>query len=142
MISHTKFQAAVREHQEGGGNTEFPLLALAIHLVITPLSEHPADKPLSESPWYRICKYHFGLYVALIEPSIETVQAGLLIALFEHVQCVENRAPITLNICATMMYALGVEDIIVPDPNREPGEITLEEEEIALTWWTMVLLDG
>lgn len=137
MISHTRFA----EGQAGGGNERFPLLVLTMHLIVTPYSEHPPTKLISDSPWYRAAKHHFGQYVALVEPSLELVQAGLLIALFEHTQCVASRATITLGVCGTLAHALDLENSSIQESIPVQEEMSPEKQEMALTWWSLFLLE-
>jgi hypothetical protein len=141
MISNTRFAEGLSEHQAGGGSMRFPLLVLAMHLIVTPYSEHPPTKLISDSPWYRAAKHHFGQYVALVEPSLELIQAGLLIALFEHTQCVASRAVITLGVCGTLAHALDLEKSVIQQSILVQEEMSPENQEMALTWWALLLLE-
>ncbi|KAF2801042.1 hypothetical protein K505DRAFT_355121 [Melanomma pulvis-pyrius CBS 109.77] len=145
MVSQSKFIDGIRKYEEGGGGVSFPLLVLAMHLVVTPYSEHPlpsSNSDLSKSPWYRACKYHLSQYAALMEPSIELIQAGLLIALFEHTQSIGNRALVTLGICGTLASALDMETLVIQQSVPSRGEMLPENQEMVLTWWSLLLLDA
>ena len=65
----------------------------------------------------------------------------MLIALFEHVQCVEQHAPATLGICVRLAYDLELGEVVARQSSRGPGEMVSEEEEIVLTWWGLSRLE-
>ncbi|PGH28097.1 hypothetical protein AJ80_00355 [Polytolypa hystricis UAMH7299] len=92
----------------------FLLLVMAIVLIL----ENPTDDSnysTNSSPvLYQVCKYHYSLFLSLKEPSTELVQAGLCIALYEHSQCISDRAYITIGTCARMASLLGLRPCSIP----------------------------
>lgn len=87
------------------------------------------------------CKSFFAQLVALGEPCIELIQAGVLIALFEHLQCVGDRALTTLGICMRLGYMLEIDEVVAAQADCEPGKMTPDDEEVVLTYWGLSQLD-
>lgn len=141
MISRTKVEKGQALFQKLDSNDAYLLLLLAMHIVITPFPDHPPAPSLEESPWYRICKYHFAQYVALATPSIELIQTGMLIALFEHLQCIGDRALTTVGICARLAFDLELDEVVARQANHEPGGMSPNDEEAVLTWWGLSRLE-
>lgn len=145
IITQAKFERERLKHFDNfhisQSSDKFLLIVFAMHLVVTPISQHPQAESITQSIWYRTCKYHFAQHVALSHPSLELIQAGMLIALFEHVQCVEQRALTTLGICVRLAYDLELDEVVARQSSRGPGEMVLEEEEIVLTWWGLSRLE-
>ncbi|KAF2003637.1 hypothetical protein P154DRAFT_532017 [Amniculicola lignicola CBS 123094] len=117
------------------------LFLLAAHLVVSPLSSHPGGKSDPDSDWYRTAKYHFGQCVAMSDPFIGIAQAGIMLALFEHTQCLNDRAHVTLGVASRILLALEIEETVSAVINRESGDVTSEEEEAVLTWWSLILME-
>ncbi|KAF2110659.1 hypothetical protein BDV96DRAFT_196758 [Lophiotrema nucula] len=141
MVPRAKLEKQRIDFNELEPTEDFALLILAMHLNVAQKDEHPKQDDLKNSPWYRACKYHFGQYVALSEPTLALVQAGMLIALFEYTQCIGDRAWTTLGISARLAYMLGIDDIVDRIHSWGSREILPEEEESILTWWGLLLLD-
>ncbi|KAF2465616.1 uncharacterized protein BDR25DRAFT_318464 [Lindgomyces ingoldianus] len=141
IVSQARMERGIKDFWNIVPDPGFLMLVLAMHLLVTPVSEHPKSTSLSDSSWYRACKYHYGQYVSLGEPSIELVQVGILIALFEHMQWVEDRAFVTLGICARVAYALKLNQVASQQSASQFKESTPELEEMLLTWRGLILLD-
>lgn len=141
MISSTRFD---KEHQlfkgfEPGGG--FTLSVLAMHLLVTPPGKHPPAKAMAESRWYRACKYYFMMAIAVEELEIGMVQAGILIALFEHMQQIDDRALFTLGVSARLAYTLELEDLVARQMCERQGSLNPEAEEAVRTWRCLTLLE-
>jgi hypothetical protein len=141
MISPVKFDEDYRLMNNFQPSSGFLLKSFAMHLIVTPPSNHPPVASISDSPWYRNCKYHFGQYVSVGECSLHVVQAGILIALFEHTQCVADCARLTLGICGRIAYELELDVFVTEQSTKEQVGMTVDEEEKWYTWWDMILLD-
>ncbi|KAF2676090.1 hypothetical protein K458DRAFT_410766 [Lentithecium fluviatile CBS 122367] len=141
MIPRAKFDKQRALFETMKADTSFLLHLSAMHLVVTPYTEHPPATSLQESAWYVACKSFFAQYVALSEPCIELVQAGILIALFECLQCIGDRALTTLGICSRMAYMLELDEVVAEQANCNPGEMSPENEEVVLTYWGLSQLD-
>lgn len=120
--------------------SKLQLLLLTMLLLSTRLTKEEMDAP-SEHHLYRACKYFFAHFVALGTPCIELIQSGMLISLFECMQCVEDRAPTTLGICIRLAYDLELDDAIAKQSSYKPGEMTPRDEEEVLTWWALQRLE-
>jgi hypothetical protein len=141
IISRTKFEKQRALFQTMESETSFLLQISALHLLVTPYTEHPPADSLEESAWYMACKSFFGQHVALGEPCVELIQAGVIIALFEHLQCIGDRALTTLGICTRLAYMLELDEVVAAQGQYEPGHMTPENEEIVLTYWGLSQLD-
>jgi hypothetical protein len=105
IISKAKLNKQIQEAETLNSKGAFMVLILAILL----LTEHPSthsDGALGLSELYQVCKYHFSLFLSLKDPSVELLQAGLCITLYEYAHCITERAYITIGICARMASLL------------------------------------
>jgi hypothetical protein len=141
IIPRTKFDRQRALFQTSQCTTSFLLQISAMHLLATPYAEHPPADSLEESAWYLACKSFFGQYVALGDPSIELMQAGVLIALFEHLQSIGDRALTTLGICTRLGYMLDLDEVVAAQGDCEPGGMTEDSEEAVLMYWGLSQLD-
>ncbi|KAF2735341.1 hypothetical protein EJ04DRAFT_552099 [Polyplosphaeria fusca] len=143
MISRTRVAKEYQGFGELEPNAGLTMLVLAMHLVVTSPSEHPNSNrnDLSESPWYRACKHHFAQHIGLLEPELGFIQAGILIALFEHSQGVKGRAHTTIGICARMAYTLDFDVTVAEHSLTDPGEVQPRDAEIVRTWWSLTVMD-
>ncbi|KAF2449168.1 hypothetical protein P171DRAFT_187393 [Karstenula rhodostoma CBS 690.94] len=131
MISSIKFEKELALFPQLISSDSFVLLALAIHLVTSPPVDHPPAASLAESPWYRKCKYLFQYYVGFKQPNIELVQAGMLIALFEFNQDIEDRALTTLGICCRLAYLLEFDEVMMKHSSQDLGKLSADDEEVS-----------
>jgi hypothetical protein len=101
-----------------------------------------SDNGLSptESHLYLTTKYQFSLFLSLSCPSIEMVQAGILIALYEYAQGATDMSYVTIGSCATLAYLLGLHQAS-HTPSIMTGENQRVDEERNCTWWAIVALD-
>jgi hypothetical protein len=104
IISKEKFDKQIKEAETLNSRGAFMILVMAIIL----FTEHPAhsNNALGVSEIYQVCKYHFSLFMSLKNPSIELIQAGLCITLYEYAHCITERAYITIGTCARMASLL------------------------------------
>lgn len=131
MVSSKKYQKQANLFGRLKSSDNFVLLVLAMHLLIAPPAEHPPAASLVESPWYRNCKYHFSNFVAFREPSIEIIQAGMLLAVFEFNQCVQDRALTTLGICCRLAYLLDFDEVMAKHSAQDLGQLSADDEEVS-----------
>jgi hypothetical protein len=131
MVSNIKFRKEVALYGQIISSDRFVLLVLAMHLVVSLPADHPLAASLAESSWYRKCKYLFQYYVGFHEPSVELIQAGMLIALFEFNQNIEDRAQTTLGICCRLAYLLDFDEVMAKHASRNLGELSADDEEVS-----------
>lgn len=134
MISRRKYEKELALFSTFTSSENFLLLVLAQHLVITPTEDHPQTDDLSASPWYKTCKYNFSQFVAFGEPTIELIQMGMLISLFEYTHCIgEQQALITLGTCARLAYLLEFDEVMHKHSTQDLGKLSLEDEEVSVS---------
>ncbi|KAL4938805.1 hypothetical protein BDV06DRAFT_46721 [Aspergillus oleicola] len=105
IISRGKLDKQIQEAETLNSKGAFMVLVMAIIL----FTEHPtadSNGALGLSELYQVCKYHFSLFLSLKNPSIELIQAGLCITLYEYAHCITERAYITIGTCARMASLL------------------------------------
>ncbi|CEJ54616.1 hypothetical protein PMG11_00919 [Penicillium brasilianum] len=109
VISKERLEWRTQESEALDPNTPFLIFILSIIL----LTEEPVEKFVSSdtaSPpdLYRTCKHIHTLYMSFNKPCIEMIQSGVLIALYEHAQCMGSQAYLTIGTCARMAGAIGL----------------------------------
>jgi hypothetical protein len=135
MISKEHFLGAMEKHPLPDPHSTLSILLYALYLV----TSCPEDDVTSteQSRLYIIVKYQYSLLLSLGESSIELIQAGVLIALYEHVQCIPHRAYVTIGNCVRMANLIGFHN---PSLYRCVGANVLVEEKIR-TWRAIVMVN-
>jgi hypothetical protein len=104
--------------------------------LVTCTSETDLEKPLKRDSVYRDVKALFGLVQSFRSPSLDLIQAHLLLAMFEYAQGMQDAAYMTIATCARMGYICHLEAAKYPKTETE-GDGTLsygEAEEQGNTW--------
>jgi hypothetical protein len=115
------------------------ILLLCMRLVAEPFDRAKTKNDASRDTIYLAAKNLHGIIQTSGGPSLELIQAGLLIALFEHNSAIPNVAYQTLVNCAKMSSFLGLD---IARHNLSPGQnVTAMEEEKKRTYWGIVSLE-
>ncbi|KAJ5769672.1 hypothetical protein N7520_004231, partial [Penicillium odoratum] len=126
--------------QNGDPNAASTLLIFSMLLLISNPFESDDGLSPTETHLYLTTKYQFSLFLSLSCPSIEMVQAGILIALYEYAQGATDMSYVTIGSCATLAYLLGLHQAS-HTPSIMTGENQRVDEERNCTWWAIVALD-
>ncbi|KAE8321636.1 hypothetical protein BDV39DRAFT_212259 [Aspergillus sergii] len=86
------------------------LIFISSILLLTeePVGSFVSSNIASPPDLYRTCKHNYTVFLSFNEPCIELIQAGVLIALYEHAQCMGSQAFLTIGTCARMAGAIGL----------------------------------
>jgi Fungal specific transcription factor domain len=124
--------------QRNCSSPQFSILLLSIVLV-THLSTK-VDRLKTSEELFIILKGIFSLLQSSSQPSTEIIQAGLLIASYEHCQALHLEAWLSIGACARMGYALGLHQNI--KSLLPTGEISRDSFETRrCLWWGIVVLE-
>jgi hypothetical protein len=118
---------------------ELSLLALCMELYCTPVPDGVDD---AATDLYRLAKgFHNDLTAAGIM-SIQMLQAGVILAMYELGQAVYPAAFLTVGACVRYGIALGA-DKLMSDlmGGNEQQRSWLEAEEMRRVWWAILMLD-
>ncbi|KAH7370820.1 hypothetical protein BKA65DRAFT_471996 [Rhexocercosporidium sp. MPI-PUGE-AT-0058] len=118
---------------------EVAVLALTIHLV-SQLHQPIHSGRTSLDQLYHTTKGLHSFLVSTGRSNIELVQAGVLLAFFEHSQAFHDSTYQTLGACARMGYLLGFDKTLSPDfiPEPEIESISARQRQI---WWGIIILE-
>lgn len=118
---------------------EAAILVLAIHLVSQMYTKTPRERS-SLQQLYVTTKGLYGYFVSTGRAAIEMVQAGLLMAFYEHCQALHDAAYQTLGACARMGYVLGFDRTLsghaLSDSTAE--SIAARQRQV---WWGVIILE-
>lgn len=116
------------------------LLALCIKLCCLEIREDGAEE---RNSLYRLTKKYFSEVESTEGLSIQVLQAGILIAIFEIGDAIYPAAYLTVGACARYGVALGLDKInqdrMGGDHNRAVSWMEIEEKRRA--WWGILILD-
>jgi hypothetical protein len=135
IISKTRFYDHYL-HPLSQPRTDLALLFLCMKLIISMPPEHTKNP---QTPTYFAAKqFYLDVETAGIF-SIQALQAGLLISLYELGHAIYPSAFLSIGACARYSYALGINgnatsQIIKPST-------WVEQEETRRVWWAIVILD-
>jgi hypothetical protein len=128
--------AAAKERAEA----EVAILLLCMRLIAEPFDFAKTDGDACRDTLYQAAKHLHGIIQASKGPSLELIQAGILIALFEHNAAMSNVAYNTLVNCHDMSQCLGIDTPYNSSRSRY-CHVSASEEERRRTYWGVVVLD-
>ncbi|KAL6401897.1 Zn(2)-C6 fungal-type DNA-binding domain [Ilyonectria robusta] len=102
--------------------TSAPLAELSVFvlqlILVVPPSSFPRPSDHDVLHWlYKQCRETFSLLQAHRRDSLLTIQSGLVLAIFEQSQGLYSDAYVTLSICASLGYVMGLDFITHPTDN-------------------------
>jgi hypothetical protein len=127
-------------HLRSSPNADFTILILAIHLVSRMYRPSPRPRDGLEQLHHTVKGFH-SIVLSTGRSSTELIQAGLLLALYEHCQALPAVAYQTLGVCARMGYALGFHKTISPDIFPDAGDNVVAAERHRQVWWGIIILE-
>ncbi|KAF2427178.1 hypothetical protein EJ08DRAFT_366111 [Tothia fuscella] len=116
------------------------ILLLSMRLVAEPFDHAKTNYDASRDTLYVAAKHLHRLMRSSKGPSLELIQSGILIALFEHNSYIPDIAYNTLSNCVDMARALGLDISCYSGVSRSKNVSALEEE-WKRTYWGMVTLE-
>lgn len=79
---------------------------------------------------------------ALFPPSVDLVQAGLLLALYEYAHGEPDKAFASVAGCARLAYAAGITPKCMSAASKDSdADSQLQDAEKANTWWGLVICE-
>jgi len=103
----------------------------------------PREKSSLEQLYYTT-KGLYGFFGSTGRSSIEVVQAGLLMAFYEHCQALHDAAYLTLGACARTGYVLGFDKTLSSDTHSDTHSDPVAESIAAKqrqVWWGIIILE-
>jgi len=118
---------------------DFSILVFTVY-VLSQMYRQPHRQKGDLKQLYQTAKSMHSLLVSTGRGSIELVQSGLLLALFEHTQALHNASFQTIGVCARMGYVLGIHRTLSPNtfPLAHHNE---KDESQRLLWWGTIALE-
>lgn len=122
---------------------DFTLLCLSIHLLIQrpdELESAGSHEQTMHSSTYVMIKSFIGILQSLATPTLEFIQAMLLVAFFEMGHGIYPAASISIAACARSARAIGLNkplSIMETDPSSNRVNIELRGR----VWWATLILD-
>ena len=109
VISKERLEWRIQESEGLEPNVPFLIFISSIVLLTDePVGSFVSSNTAAPPDIYRTCKHNYTLFASLNEPCIELIQSGVLIALYEHAQCMGSQAYLTIGTCARMAGAIGL----------------------------------
>jgi len=120
---------------------DFSVLVLAIHLVSQVYRQIPRENNSLEQ-LYHTTKGFYSILMSTGRSSIEVIQAGLLLAIYEHHQALHDVIYQTLGACARMGYTLGFDKTLSQDilPGAQANSVA-ESQRQRQVWWGIIILE-
>jgi hypothetical protein len=117
-------------------HADVTLLLLSMKLITSMLPEELANP---RTPAYNAAKHFYLEIEASGMMSIQVLQAGLLLSLYELGHAIYPSAYLSIGACARYAYALGINK----DANTQVSKVLtlVELEENRRVWWGIVILD-
>jgi hypothetical protein len=136
IISRKRFYEYLNSDSTGNLRADYALLILCMDLITWIPSEQGWNP---RTPAYMAAKsFYLDLEIAGIV-SIQLLQAGILIALFEFGHAVYPSAVVSIEACVRYGYALGINWNRTSSTKPPFSWVDLEEQN--RVWWAVVMLD-
>ncbi|KAK9236030.1 C6 transcription factor [Lipomyces kononenkoae] len=138
VIHERNFRRRISQLQQNP-RAETALLLLAMCMMRHTCASNPEinDK---QSHLYHLFKYLFSFLQLVRSPSLEMVQSGLLLVVFELGASLLNAASMSISICARLAYALGLNvNVFHIDELDFPEWVEFEERQ--RVWLGIYMLD-
>jgi hypothetical protein len=136
IISRTRFEDRIANFFVAP-TSDFSVLLLAMELI----AQHPSHTAgTGRDNLYVVTKTIFSQAQVFSPSSLYLVQAGVIIAHYEHAHGLLDAAYITIGTAARMACAMGLHE---QKSSMEDHGTTLwmEQEEAICTWWGLVICD-
>ncbi|KAJ8098562.1 fungal-specific transcription factor domain-containing protein [Lipomyces tetrasporus] len=138
VIHERNFRWRISQLQQNP-HAETALLLLAMCMMRQTSASNTANDDM-QSNLYHLFKYLFSFLQLVRSPSLELLQSGLLLSVFELGASLLNAASLSIGICARLGYALGVNvDPLHTDDLYFPEWVELEERR--RVWLGIYMLD-
>ena len=114
------------------------VLLLAMHLS----NQHPDpenDDFNMETPLYSATKQLVNSLLAALRPSLELLQACVLVAIYEYGHGMPEAADLTVGVCARIGYTLKLHQ--VPNLTFPDGDDWTAQDDGQRTWWGVLVID-
>jgi Fungal specific transcription factor domain len=138
IISKKRFRDRFA-HFQATPTADFALLLLLMRLII----QHPSPDPDMDQDrevLYLASKTLFAQVQAFVPSSLFLVQAGVMLATYEHAHGMIEAAYVTIGTSARMACALGLHT--KPCSMEMQGtDAWLDDEEALATWWGLMICD-
>lgn len=118
---------------------DFSLLVLTMHLVSQIDRQIPRERDSLEQ-LYHTTKSFYSILMSTGRSSIEAIQAGLLLAVYEHHQALHDATYQTLGACARMGYTLGFDKTLSQDILLDAHANSVAERQRQV-WWGIIILE-
>ena len=135
FISRTRLQQQCARHSFQN-QADILLLLLAIKLITTPPPANPRNPRTS---LYRTVKHLYVEVEGSCALTLSTLQAGIVVALYEVAQGIFPAAFLSVAGCARFAHAIGI-NVDRAVGTRKPLTL-VETEERNRAWWAIVILD-
>ncbi|PMD47959.1 hypothetical protein L207DRAFT_523299 [Hyaloscypha variabilis F] len=138
IISKKRFRDRFA-HFQAVPTADFALLLLLMRLI----TQHPSPDPETDQDrevLYLASKTVFAQVQAFIPSSLYLVQAGVILATYEHAHGMIEAAYITIGTAARMACAIGLHNKHC-SMEMQGTDTWLDEEEALATWWGLMICD-
>lgn len=118
---------------------DFSILLLTMRL-ITQYPSKDLEKEQDREVLYLATKTLFTQVQSFVPSSIYIIQAGVLLATYEHAHAMIEASYVTIGTTARMAFAAGLHNKQCSNESKGTDD-WLEEEEALSTWWGLVICD-
>lgn len=118
---------------------DFSMLLLAVRL-ITQYPSKDSEKEQDREVLYLATKTLFTQVQSFVSSSLYMIQAGIIIATYEHSHGMTEAAYVTVGTTARMAFSAGLHNKQCSDEPKGTKN-WFEEEEALSTWWGLVICD-
>ena len=126
-------------HLRRSPKADFSVLIITIHLISQTYQPTPVQRYDLEQ-LYHTTKGLYSIAMSTGISSIELIQAGILLALYEHTQALHSATYQTLGACARMGYMLGLHESLSQNTPLD-AEANSAAEKRRQVWWGIIILE-
>jgi hypothetical protein len=138
IISKKRFNGRLKNFQTLP-TADFSILLLTMGLI----TQHPSkdlEKERDLEVLYLATKTLFTQVQSFIPSSLYIIQAGVILATYEHAHAMIEASYVTIGTTARMAFAIGLHNRQCSD-ELKGTDAWFEDEEALSTWWGLVICD-
>ena len=133
---------ALSQRSNGTANVDADtwMLFLSLHLIVQMYDRPKREDPSEIDRLYLTSKSLFSFISSCRAPTVEHIQSGLLIGLYEHCQALHEAAYLSIGVCARIGYLLGYDKSLSYNPKGEQGGDDMIHNQRRV-WWCIIILE-
>jgi hypothetical protein len=140
IINEKQFRDRIESRSHECDTNDF-LLLTTIYLIVRRPDDQPHPAVMDDDLYQAVRQFYFHVFADMASrPSIQLLQSGLLLAIYEYGHGLVDAAHSTLFACLSASMPLGIHQTKAPLDMDVVWKCSMEDES-TMVWWAIVVTD-